>query len=311
VNRYVTLDRIHMHTFTKGFRLHPMIVRILLLFLVAAAASFGQAAKKPIVIAHRGGAALRPENTIAAFQNALKLGVRVLEFDMNVTKDGAIVIHHDSTVNPAICNAPPASGIKPGPIALLTLAEIRQFDCGSFVRPNSPRYRPVPGQKMPTLDEFLASIKEGGSVLLGETKFAAPGSGPAIEPDHFVDLIYAALKKHGFQDRFILQSGDYRTIDAIAKKDPTARTCLLNARRFKPGYFELARSHKATHLMLRADDTNASQVRDLQTAGLLIYSSTANRPSDWQKYVDLGMDGILTDDPAGLMEFLSGKKPTR
>jgi glycerophosphoryl diester phosphodiesterase len=308
VNRYVTLDRIHMHTFTKGFGL-PLMVRIWLLCFVAAAASFGQASKRPIVIAHRGGAALRPENTIAAFQNALKLGVRVLEFDMNVTRDGVIVIHHDSTVSPAICKAPATSGTKPGPIALLSLKEIRQFDCGSFARPNSPRYQPVPGQQMPTLDEFLASVKESPAVLLGETKFAPPGSAPAVDPDHFVDLIYAALKKHGVQDRFILQSGDYRTIDAMAKKDPKIRTCLLNARRFKPGYLELARSHKAIYLMLRADDTNASQVRDLQTAGLLIYSSTANTPSDWQKYVDLGMDGILTDDPAGLTEFLNAKKP--
>ncbi len=244
-------------------------------------------------------------------QNALKLGVRVLEFDMNVTKDGAIVIHHDSTVNPAICKAPGTSGIKPGPMALLTLAEIRQFDCGSFARPNSPRYQPVPGQQMPTLDEFLASVKGSGAVLLGETKFGAPGSSPSVEPERFVGLIYAALKKHGVQDKFILQSGDYRTIDAMAKKDPKIRTCLLNARRFKPRYLELARSHKATHLMLRADDTSVSQVRDLQSAGLMIYSSTANTPSDWQKYVDLGMDGILTDDPAGLIEFLSGKKSAR
>jgi glycerophosphoryl diester phosphodiesterase len=298
-----------MYTFTRGFGLHPLMVRILLLCLVTGAASFSEVSKKPMVIAHRGGAALRPENTIVAFQNALKLSVRVLEFDMNVTKDGAIVIHHDSTVNPAICKALATSGISPGPIALLTLKEIRQFDCGSFTRPNSPRYQPVPGQHMPTLDEFLASVSKSGADLLGETKFAAPGSAPSIAPDHFVDLIYAALKKHEVQDRFILQSGDYRTIDAMAKKDPKVRTCLLNARRFKPGYLELARNHKATHLMLRADDTTASQVRDLQTAGLLIYSSTANTPSDWQKYVDLGTDGILTDDPAGLIQFLSGKKP--
>ena len=299
-----------MYTFTRGFALHRLMVRLLLLGLFAVSASFGQPSKKPIVIAHRGGAALRPENTITAFQNALKLGVRVLEFDMNVSKDGVVVIHHDSTVNPAICNAPVTSGIKPGPIALLTVTEIRQFDCGSFARPNSPRYQPVPGQQMPTLDEFLASVKESGAVLLGETKFA-PGSAPSVAPERFVDLIYAALKKHGVQDRFILQSGDYRTIDAMAKKDPKVRTCLLNARRFKPDYLKLARNHKATHLMLRAEDTSASQVRDLQAAGLHIYSSTANTPSDWQKYVDLGMDGILTDDPAGLMEFLSGNKPAR
>ena len=66
-------------------------------------ASIVSAAEKPIVIAHRGGAALRPENTIAAFHHAVTLGVDMLEFDMNVTADNRIVIHHDSTVNAEVC----------------------------------------------------------------------------------------------------------------------------------------------------------------------------------------------------------------
>jgi glycerophosphoryl diester phosphodiesterase len=126
-----------------------------------------------------------------------------------------------------------------------------------------------------------------------------------------VDLIYSALNKHGVQDRFILQSGDYRTLDAMEKKDPKVRRCLLNARRFKPAYLDMARRHKATHLMLRTDDVSASQVQELHAAGLQVYSSTANTPAEWRKYVDLGMDGILTDDPAGLTEFLSKVGPAR
>lgn len=291
--------------------IHSLIVRLVLLSVISGATLFSDSVKKPIIIAHRGGAALRPENTIAAFQNALKLGVKVLEFDMNVTKDGALVLHHDSTVNAAICVAPPASGIKAGPIALLTLKEIRQFDCGSFARPNSPRYQPAPGQGMPTLDEFLASVKGSDALLLGETKFVPVDSAPSIDPNKFVDLIYAGLKKHGLRERFILQSADYRTIDAMVKKDPKVRICLLNTRRFKPAYLEVARRHKATHLMLRTDDVSASEIQQLRAAGLQVFSSTANSPSEWQQYVDLGMDGILTDDPAGLAEFLSKIQPAR
>ena len=211
-----------------------------------------------MVIAHRGGAALRPENTLAAFRYALKLGVKMLEFDMNVTADGQVVLHHDSRVNGAICQAPPASGIKPGPISLLKLAEIRQFDCGSFARPNSPHFASVTGQKMPTLDEFLSTVKSSGALLLGETKFPAPGASDSVAPDRFIDLVYPILKRHKVEDRFILQSGDYGSLEAMTKKDPRIKICVLGARRFKPDYLGVARRYKASYLMLRAENISSA-----------------------------------------------------
>jgi glycerophosphoryl diester phosphodiesterase len=286
------------------------LARTLPFCLVGAAVLFATGAGKPKVLAHRGGAALRPENTIAAFQHALKIGVDVLEFDMNITADDQVVIHHDSTVNAAVCRPPAGSSLKPGPIRLLTLKQIRQFDCGSFARPNSPNFQAVPGQPMPTLDEFLSAVKDSRALLLGETKMPPAGSTYAVPPDRFVDLIYAVLKKHKVEDRFILQSTDYRTIDAMAKKNSKIGLCLLNARQFKPDYLNVARQHKATHLMLRADDVTAQQVQQLQSAGIgiRVFSGTANSVAEWKKYVDLGMDGILTDDPKGLMEFLEPRR---
>lgn len=262
------------------------------------------AADRPIVIAHRGGAALRPENTIAAFRHALKLGVPVLEFDMNVTADRKILIHHDSAVNAAVCTAPPNSDVQPGPIGLLTLAKLKLFDCGSFARPDSPHYQAVPGEKMPTLDEFLTAVSSSSALLLGETKMPPTGSRYDPDPEKFVELIYESLQKHHVERRFILQSADYRTIDAMRKKNPQIQLCLLNARRFKPDYLSLARKHHATHLMLRTDDVTADEAQKLRSAGLKIFSGTANSAEDWKKYVEMKMDGILTDDPQGLMQFL-------
>jgi glycerophosphoryl diester phosphodiesterase len=183
------------------------------------------------------------------------------------------------------------------------LAQLRQFDCGSFELPNSPHYRPVPGQRLPTLEEFLATAKGSRVLLLGETKTQPAGT---VSPEQFVDLIYAALKQHGVEDRFILQSSDYRTLDAMTRKDPKIRICLLNARQFKPAYLDIARRHRATHLMLRAEDVDAGQIRQLQAAGVQVFSGTANTAAEWKKYVEMGMDGILSDDPRGLIEFLGG-----
>lgn len=255
-----------------------------------------QAAGEPAVIAHRGGAALRPENTIAAFRHALELGVSILEFDMNLTADGNIVIHHDHTVNPKICQA---LQVAPAPLATLRLADIRQFDCGSFQRPNSPQFQPAPGERMPTLDEFLAAVKSSRAMLLGETKMTE-----ATPPDRFADLIHAALRRHNLTGRFILQSSDYRTIDAMSKKDAQVQLCLLGARRSQPKYLDLARRHRATHLMLRWDEIAAGQIAPLRSAGIKLFSGTSNSREEWKKYLDLGFDGILTDNPQALIEFI-------
>jgi len=101
----------------------PRTSTALLLFLIAASLA---AADRPMVIAHRGGSASRPENTLPAFQHALRIGVSMLEFDMNLTSDGRIIIHHDSTVNAKICKAPEGSGVTARPIGLMTLLLFRK-----------------------------------------------------------------------------------------------------------------------------------------------------------------------------------------
>jgi glycerophosphoryl diester phosphodiesterase len=261
-------------------------------------------AASPVVIAHRGGPAEFPENTIAAFQNAMKLGVDVLEFDMNVTADDQIIIHHDSVVNSGICSD---ANVKAGPIRLLKLQALRRFDCGSAPPAAQPRQVRVPGARMPTLDEFLTAVQSGSVLLLGETKMPPDGAASAT-PQRFIELVHAVVKKHGVENRFILQSADYRTIDEMHKLDGRIATCLLGARRFKPDYLAIARQHRATHLMLRTDDVDNQVVKQLQAAGYRVFSSTANKPEEWRRYVEMGVDGILTDDPRALMDFLKSSK---
>lgn len=246
-------------------------MRLTACVLLASAAAV--AADRPLVIAHRGGAALWPENSLTAFRNAVKLGVPILEFDLVLTKDNKIVLHHDATINPAICRDAPTS-----PIKTLTLQQIRKLDCRAPI---------------PTFDEVLQAFKSGPTILLGEAKT------PEVAP-----FIYDAVKRHKLSDRFILQVTDYAASDAILAKDPKFQVCLVNARRFKPDYLGLAKRHKARHIMLRHDDASPQQVRELQAAGLKVFSGTANHPADWRRYLELGFDGILTDNPRDLQEFL-------
>jgi glycerophosphoryl diester phosphodiesterase len=261
-------------------------------------------AATPQVAAHRGGASLMPENTIPAFQNAIRLGAGILEFDMNLTADDQLILHHDSTVSPAVCTPLAGSTVQPGPIRRLTLAQLKQFDCGSKRTAARPHQALSPGARMPTLEEFFQAVSRSKVKLLGETKMPPPGAPDTVDPVRFVERIDALIRKYKLEDRFILQSFDYRTIDEMRRRNPRVALCLLGARRFKPDYLALARKHGATHLMLTLGDADAAGFQRLQQAGLKLFSGTSNRDSEWPEYLRLGFDAILTDDPQAALAFL-------
>ena len=98
-----------------------------------------------LVHGHRGARARRPENTIPAFQYAIQEGVDALELDMAVTKDNAIVISHDPILQPPVCSGPKESAV----IHELTLAEVRQWDCGKVQNPRFPTQMAMPGTRCP------------------------------------------------------------------------------------------------------------------------------------------------------------------
>src|ERR671918_462584 len=118
--------------------------------------------------AHRGGLALRPENTLPAFANAMRVGVSTLELDIQITEDGQAVVTHDRQVTGVKCRdtAPATPGDPEFPyvgkyVNTLTLAQVKTLDCGTR-RPADPRTDPYlptlvmkPGERMPTLAQVL------------------------------------------------------------------------------------------------------------------------------------------------------------
>src|SRR3954453_5501992 len=100
------------------------------------------------VYGHRGARAMRPENTLPAFEYAIAQGVDALELDMAVTKDNVIVVSHDPELPAPVCTGPRDRAV----IHELTLAEVRQWDCGARRNPLFAKQQPIPGTKIPTLD---------------------------------------------------------------------------------------------------------------------------------------------------------------
>lgn len=271
-----------------------------LLAAVALAPATALAAPGPMIVAHRGGALLWPENTLAAFDHALEMGVEILEFDMQVTADDRLIITHDGTVNASFCAAP---DIEPAPIRTLTLAQALKFDCGARHRDIYPSQQAVPGSHMPTPDALFARYKGTKALFYGEIKMPGKDEGET-DPVMFARSVAAAVRKAGLEDRFILQSSDYRAIDAMHAAYPRIRTCLLSPWRYKIDVLEQARQHHAACVLLRLEDADAAKVRQLQAAGIMVFSQVIDDASDWAAYLARGDDALFTNDPKGLIAFL-------
>jgi len=272
-------------------------------FLLIGVPVLSQSLQPPLVVAHRGGAALMPENTFPAFDNAVRLGADWLEFDMQVTADDQLIISHDNTINSTFCSSGPRSGLTAGPIRTMVLTDVLRFDCGSRHRAIYPNQAAVPGTRMPTLDAFLARYHDARQALFGETKMPGPNEGD-VDPVAFAKLVAGMVHRYGLEDRFILQSADFRTIDAMHSINSRIRTCLLYPWLAKTDYLELARQHHATCMLLRLQDADADEVRRLRRAGIMIVSDVVDNDADWSKYLTRGVDALFTNDPAALIAYL-------
>jgi glycerophosphoryl diester phosphodiesterase len=254
-----------------------------------------------LVHGHRGARARRPENTLPAFKYAIEQGVDVLELDVAVTKDNVPVVSHDPLINATICSGP-KTGI---PIHTLTLAELQAYDCGAKQNPNFATQQPVPGTQIPKLDDVFA-LSKGTRVWFNvETKIFEDHPELTPAPEAFTQLILDAIRKHGIENRVILQSFDPRTLRVMKKLDASIpRAALFEKERDWP---EIAREFEATIFSPEYHLVTPERVAKAHATGLQVVPWTVNKPEDWQKLVDAKVDAIISDDPASLIAWLKAK----
>lgn len=233
--------------------------------------------------------------------DAVRLGVDLIEFDMVITADER-VIPHDPRISPACCIADAATGAPPAPIRTLTLAQVLAFDSGSRHRASCPDQLPVPGTRMPTLSALLARYAPQAPLLFGEIKMPEPDEGH-VDPVALAQLVEAEVRRAGAETRFIMQSSDWRAIDATHAINLGIRTCLPGVHRANTNLLELARKHLATCMLLRLADANATQVNRLHTAGVLVVSDVVDHEAGWRAYLTRGGDARFINDPEKLISI--------
>jgi glycerophosphoryl diester phosphodiesterase len=248
---------------------------------------------------HRGARGVLPENTLPAFEYAIAQGVDVLELDMGVTKDNVVVVSHDSILAAPICTGP-HDGAH---IRDLTLAEVRQYDCGAVRNPRFPAQQTRPGTKMPTLDEVFALASKGKFRFNIETKITPMEPTLTPAPDEFVKLVLAVIRKHHLESRVILQSFDFRTLQAMKKIAPEiALSALFEGT--PRSFVDVAKDAGSKIVSPEFSLVTPDQVRAAHAAGLKVIPWTANTAADWDRLIAAGVDGIITDDPASLIAHL-------
>jgi glycerophosphoryl diester phosphodiesterase len=257
------------------------LVAVTLLGLASAAAAAGP----PLVAAHRGGAALWPENSLLAFRNALALGVDFLETDVHLTADGEPVILHDPTLDRTTTGA--------GPVAARRLAELA-----------SVRLRAADGtatdERVPTLAQLLDLLRsqgERGRLLLEIKVDADRRPYPKVE-DKVLDLIRARR----LTDRVLIMAFQPDTLRRARALDPALPTVLLisKARMDREGIatvIQEAREIRASHLGIDHRAVDASTVAAARAANLTLAAWTVNAEPDMRRMADIGIDILITDRP--------------
>ena len=297
------------------------------------AAVLASAAQAFDLQAHRGGRGLRPENTLAAFEHALRLGVTTLELDIAITADGVAVVSHDPALNPAFVRDADGRWLKEtGPLVKsLTVAQLQQYDVGRLDPDHAyaktfATQQPVDGQRVPTLASLFALVKRLGADTVQfdiETKLSPAKPGDTLPPTEFVQTLLGVIRDAGMTERVMVQSFDWRTLALIQRLQPGMRTVYLTVQSrtsnnvADPAWTDglLLRDHASVaHMVKAAGGTtwspnfasiDAAAVKQAHDLGLLFIPWTVNEPADMRRLMDWGVDGIITDHPDRLRAVMA------
>ena len=310
------------------------LLRLAALACIAAAALPAQAFD---LQAHRGGRGLRPENTLASFENALRMGVTTLELDIAITADGVPVISHDTALNPDITRNAQGQWLKErGPlIRTLSLAQVQSYDVGR-IDPASRYARDFPeqqgrdGLRIAPLAELFKRVDDMGAKDVHfdiETKIDPHNPADTLAPEAFVETLLAVIRQAGMTQRVMIQSFDWRTLELLHTLEPGLRTMYLSSESsgfntVKDGSWtagHLLKDHggsvprlvrasagKAAGVIWAPNFNNlsAALVKEAQALGLQIIPWTVNQKAQMERLIEWGVDGLITDYPDRLREVM-------
>ena len=224
------------------------------------------------ILGHRGAMAYEPENTLRSIRRALDMGVDAVEVDIQLSKDGRLVVIHDATVDRT-------TGGR-GRVKDLTFSELRRLDAGE-------------GERIPSLDEALEMVK-GRAQLIVELK----------QPDAAAPALTFFRQQRAFEHATLI-SFWHPVVKALKEQEPRLRTgVLMVGCPADPG--SLGRAALADLLVLQYRYVNGKLVAAAHQHGLQVYVWAIDDIEILKPYLKMNLDGIASNRPDVLIKYLRG-----
>ena len=251
----------------------------------------------PLVMAHRGGAGLWPENTMYSFERAVDLGVDVLETEIQSTADNILVLMHDSTVDRTTNGS--------GPISALTLEELKTLDAGHNWSSDGGQTFPFRGSgiTVPTLEEVFTALPNVRINI--DIKKEKPS---------LVASLCKTIRAFDTVDRVMVASFISKVLKAFRRVCPEVATSAGRGevtRFFIMNLLFLGAAYRPTCQALQVPEYSSGMhvvtkrfVDVAHNLHLEVHAWTINEVSDMMRMLALGVDGIITDYPDRLIDLL-------
>lgn len=242
----------------------------------------------PLIIAHRGDSAHRPENTLAAFASALEAGVELVEMDVQLTRDGAVVVIHDASADRTTDGS--------GRVRDLTLAEVRRLSAGYPLRFGSA----FAGERVPTLAEVLGLLRDRARAMI------------EIKPEAVTDdaeggveaLTVAEVRRAGLEKDVALISFDRRALVRCRDLAPEiARGHVFE--RGQAGEFLAGAREAACEVVMPHKRLLSDELRDrAREAGIKVATWVVDDPDELRALARFDLFGVGSNRPGVLLESL-------
>lgn len=250
----------------------------------------------PLIIGHRGASAVAPENTLAAFAQAMADGADGIEFDVRLARDGVPVVIHDATLE--------RTGLTAGRVSELSSEELQRADVGSwFGRRFQSTSADFAGEKLPSLQQVFDFFSSHSGLLYLEMK--SEGS------DHvrLATEVVRAIREHSLGERVVVESFDLSLIREVKSIDSEIRTAALFEPRVsrplslipRTKLVDLAKAHQADEIALHHSLASRQLIEKAKQSALTVVVWTVDTP-EWIKRARLlGIAALITNNPAAML----------
>jgi glycerophosphoryl diester phosphodiesterase len=243
---------------------------------------------KTRLIAHRGHSVGAPEQTMAAYEAAIRLGADTIEADVRLTRDGALVMLHDATLD--------RTTDAVGSVSEWALSELADVDAGSWF---DPTFR---GERIPTLEALVELAGRTGIALCLEAK------GESADETREIALEVArVIERHDRLDVDVLASFDHEALGEAARRVPGLRVAPDRLPERGPSsaaaLLEQARAISAPIVQHHHLDLTPDVVAAVQAAGIEIWAWPVTLPEDIERCHAMGVVGLMGDDVAALVRI--------